>query len=139
MDIRLGYSNNDEAHRIPKAWNLLTTSRVERPLVCEFPYEKSSENEEFHYNCEHLFLLQLGSVAHKYYLFNIRLPVKDDGSSKSPNMNIGRITHLELVVSLHGDICFLLFKPNVISAKFNKNVNLPTAHHADRRIHKGLG
>ena len=97
MDIRLAYSNNPDAHKIPEAWNLLAKARVERPLVCEFPHEKDADREGYHYECDHIFLMQLGSVAHKYYLFNIRLPVDD--TDESPNRNIGKILTFETVVS----------------------------------------
>ena len=55
--------------------------------------------------CDVLHFFELGSCHYDYYLMNIRLPI--DGGK---NLNIGKITDLELVVS------------NFISYQFYTNV-----------------
>lgn len=45
--------------------------------------------------CDPVPFIELGSVAHKYYLINLRLPVND-----IVNTGIGEIKDIHLVVSL---------------------------------------
>lgn len=42
--------------------------------------------------------MEIGTVAHKYYLINIRLPVNE---KKGINVGIGEIKDIHLVVSAH--------------------------------------
>lgn len=99
MDIRLAYSNNPDSYKIPESWSLVVNSTQERPLDCIFAHPKNEEHNGFNYNCDPLFLLQLGSIPHKYYLLNIRLPVNTAKPQLSPNMKIGQVTEIEFVVS----------------------------------------
>lgn len=55
------------------------------------------ENEGRLYDCDLLPFMELGSVAHKYYLLNVRLPVNE---RKKLNIGIGEINDMRLVVSL---------------------------------------
>ncbi|KAF3858784.1 hypothetical protein F7725_011985 [Dissostichus mawsoni] len=55
------------------------------------------ENEGRYYECELLPFMEVGSVAHKYYLLNIRLPVNE---RKKVNVGIGEIKDIRLV-SIH--------------------------------------
>ena len=54
------------------------------------------ENEGRYYECDLLPFMEVGSVSHKYYLLNIRLPVND---RKKINVGIGEIKDIRLVVS----------------------------------------
>lgn len=54
------------------------------------------DNEGRHYECDLLPLMEVGSVAHKYYLLNIRLPVNE---RKKINVGIGEIKDIQVVVS----------------------------------------
>lgn len=54
------------------------------------------ENEGRYYDCDPLPFMEVGSVAHKYYLLNIRLPVNE---RKKVNIGIGEIKDIRLVVS----------------------------------------
>lgn len=54
------------------------------------------ENEGRYYECDLLPFMEVGSVAHKYYLLNIRLPVNE---RKKINVGIGEIKDIRLVVS----------------------------------------
>lgn len=56
------------------------------------------DNEGRCYECDLLPFMEVGSVAHKYYLLNIRLPVND---RKKINVGIGAIKDIRLVVSGH--------------------------------------
>lgn len=51
--------------------------------------------------------MEVGSVAHKYYLLNIRLPVNE---RKKVNIGIGEIKDIRLVVSLQTiqNVCCVL-------------------------------
>lgn len=49
--------------------------------------------------------MEVGSVSHKYYLLNIRLPVNE---RKKVNIGIGEIKDIRLVVSLQ--TVLVLFK-----------------------------
>lgn len=54
------------------------------------------DNEGRCYECDLLPFMEVGSVAHKYYLLNIRLPVNE---RKKVNVGIGEIKDIRLVVS----------------------------------------
>lgn len=56
------------------------------------------DNEGRFYECDLLPFMEVGSVAHKYYLLNIRLPVN---VRKKVNVGIGEIKDIRLVVSPH--------------------------------------
>lgn len=56
------------------------------------------DNEGRCYECDLLPFMEVGSVAHKYYLLNIRLPVN---VRKKVNVGIGEIKDIRLVVSGH--------------------------------------
>ena len=53
------------------------------------------ENEGSFYQCDPIPLMELGTVAHKYFLINLRLPVND-----TINVGIGEIKDIHMVVSL---------------------------------------
>ena len=57
------------------------------------------ENEGRYYECDLLPFMEVGNVAHKYYLLNIRLPVNE---RKRVNIGIGEIKDIRLVVSITG-------------------------------------
>lgn len=62
---------------------------------------QSPENDGRNYECDVLPFMELGSVAHKYYLLNIRLPVNE---RKKINVGIGEIKDIQLVVRFHNDM-----------------------------------
>ncbi|XP_032422391.1 protein wntless homolog isoform X3 [Xiphophorus hellerii] len=78
-------------------WTEMAHSLEHRNLNCNFTSEKTTENEGRYYGCDPLPFMEVGSVAHKYYLINIRLPVKD---RKTVNNGIGEIRDIRLV-SIH--------------------------------------
>lgn len=57
---------------------------------------QTMDNEGRCYDCDLLPFMEVGSVAHKYYLLNIRLPVDE---RKKMNLGIGEIKDIRLVVS----------------------------------------
>lgn len=59
-------------------------------------FPQTIDNEGRHYECDLLPLMEVGSVAHKYYLLNMRLPVDE---SKNINVGIGEIKDIQVVVS----------------------------------------
>lgn len=66
------------------------------------------DNEGRCYECDLLPFMEVGSVAHKYYLLNIRLPVN---VRKKVNVGIGEIKDIRLVVS--GHFCIRTFDRSV--------------------------
>lgn len=52
------------------------------------------ENEGRFYHCDPIPFMELASVAHKYFLINLRLPVND-----TVNTGIGEIKDIHIVVS----------------------------------------
>lgn len=52
--------------------------------------------------------MEIGTVAHKFYLINIRLPVNE---RKLINVGIGEIKDVRLVVSVHVSFLSLLWSP----------------------------
>uniref|UniRef100_A0A8C4QHX1 Wnt ligand secretion mediator n=1 Tax=Eptatretus burgeri TaxID=7764 RepID=A0A8C4QHX1_EPTBU len=69
-------------------------SVTRRTLQCTFPFTMTPENEGRRYECQMMPFLELGSLGHKFYLFNIRLPVIERSRL---NMGIGAIEDLSLV------------------------------------------
>lgn len=64
-------------------------------LRCGSGFPQTPDNEGRHYECDLLPLMEVGSVAHKYYLLNIRLPVDE---RKKINVGIGEIKDIQVVV-----------------------------------------
>lgn len=57
--------------------------------------EQTHDNQGQLYDCELLPFMELGSVSHKYYLINVRLPVNE---KKNINMKIGKLKNVRMVV-----------------------------------------
>lgn len=115
LDVRLGYRDDtlgewtQLAHsfeqrrlncnlNISKVPNTQTPNLFQAPqslstLLCSF---QTMDNEGRCYDCDLLPFMEVGSVAHKYYLLNIRLPVNE---RKKINLGIGEIKDIRLVVS----------------------------------------
>ncbi|KAM5148332.1 protein wntless homolog isoform 1-T1 [Mantella aurantiaca] len=89
LDVAMAY--RDE---LTEPWTEMAHSVEQRKLQCTFPASKTEENEGRYYECDVLPLIELGSVAHKYYLLNIRLPINE---RKKINVGIGEINDLRLV------------------------------------------
>lgn len=62
--------------------------------VCSLQLLQTYENEGRFYQCDPVPLLELGCVAHKYFLINLRLPVND-----TTNVGVGEIKDVQVVVS----------------------------------------
>jgi len=111
MDFQLGYTKeiDGKAARYPKAWNeYASTKQEKRPLNCMFSHDQTEEFEGFEYDCEPLFIFQLGSVPHKRYLLNLKIPTK----LQDTNQKIGKIDSIEIIVSYSSirNICtFIMF------------------------------
>ncbi|KAK2496977.1 hypothetical protein MC885_009636 [Smutsia gigantea] len=89
MDVSLAYRDDMLAE-----WTEMAHERVPRKLKCTFTSPKTSEHEGRYYECDVLPFMEIGSVAHKYYLLNIRLPVNE---KKKINVGIGEIKDIRLV------------------------------------------
>uniref|UniRef100_A0AAY4D2L3 Wnt ligand secretion mediator n=1 Tax=Denticeps clupeoides TaxID=299321 RepID=A0AAY4D2L3_9TELE len=92
IDVGLAYRDDTFSD-----WTELAHSVEQRKLSCNFTAVKTFENEGRYYDCNLLPFMELGSVAHKYYLINIRLPVSE---RKKTNVGIGEIKDIRLV-SIH--------------------------------------
>ncbi|XP_030289929.1 protein wntless homolog [Sparus aurata] len=73
-------------------WTTKFHSVEQRPLRCTFAVAKTYENEGRFYHCDPVPFMELGSVAHKYFLVNLRLPVND-----TVNTGIGEIKDIQIV------------------------------------------
>ncbi|XP_045055363.1 protein wntless homolog isoform X4 [Desmodus rotundus] len=89
MDVSLAYRDDMSAE-----WTEMAHERVPRKLKCTFASPKTPEHEGRYYECDVLPFMEIGSVAHKYYLLNIRLPVNE---KKKINVGIGEIKDIRLV------------------------------------------
>ncbi|KAK7812330.1 hypothetical protein U0070_024600 [Myodes glareolus] len=89
MDVSLGYRDD-----MFSEWTEMAHERVPRKLKCTFTSPKTLEHEGRYYECDVLPFMEIGSVAHKYYLLNIRLPVNE---KKKINVGIGEIKDIRLV------------------------------------------
>lgn len=78
---------------------------------------QSIENEGRYYECDLLPFMEVGTVSHKYYLVNIRLPVYE---RKKVNVGIGEIKDIRLVVRIrHVYATYAIYVP----------ISVPTALH----------
>ncbi|MBN3284552.1 WLS protein, partial [Polyodon spathula] len=89
IDVSLAYRDDTFSK-----WTEMAHSIEQRKLSCNFSTPKTHEYEGRHYECDLLPFVELGSVAHKYYLINIRLPVNE---RKKINVGIGEIKDIRLV------------------------------------------
>ncbi|XP_059677953.1 protein wntless homolog isoform X2 [Gavia stellata] len=89
LDVSLAYRDDmfDDWEEIAHAIEI-------RKLKCTFGSPKTLESEGRHYDCDFLPFMEIGSVAHKFYLINIRLPVNE---RKGINVGIGEIKDIRLV------------------------------------------
>ncbi|XP_010731648.1 protein wntless homolog isoform X2 [Larimichthys crocea] len=92
IDVGLAYRDDTVSE-----WTEMAHSFEQRKLNCNFTTSKTFENEGRYYECDLLPFMEVGSVAHKYYLLNIRLPVNE---RKKINVGIGEIKDIRLV-SIH--------------------------------------
>ncbi|XP_030061611.1 protein wntless homolog [Microcaecilia unicolor] len=88
LDVTMAYRND-----LNGKWIELAHSLEQRKLKCKLPTPKTQVTEGQYYECDLIPLMELGSVAHKYYLVNIRLPVNE---RKKINIGIGEIKDLKL-------------------------------------------
>ncbi|KAM4722536.1 protein wntless homolog [Rhinophrynus dorsalis] len=88
LDVATAYRDDPN-----EEWKELASSIEQRKLNCILPVAKTPANEGRYYDCDVIPLMELGSVAHKFYLLNIKLPV--DG--KKINVGIGEVKDLRLV------------------------------------------
>ncbi|KAI7810173.1 protein wntless homolog [Triplophysa rosa] len=89
MDVRLAYRDD-----LMGLWTEMAHSIEHRKLNCNFTTSKTPENDGRYYECDLLPFMEVGSVSHKYYLLNIRLPVNE---RKKVNIGIGEIKDIRLV------------------------------------------
>ncbi|XP_029473932.1 protein wntless homolog isoform X1 [Rhinatrema bivittatum] len=89
LDVAMAYRDD-----VNDKWTELAHSVEQRKLKCTLTAPKTLSSEGHYYECDVIPLMELGSVAHKYYLVNIRLPVNE---SKKINIGIGEIKDLRLV------------------------------------------
>ncbi|XP_053325727.1 protein wntless homolog [Spea bombifrons] len=89
LDVAMAYRDDPN-----DPWTEMARSVEQRKLKCILPVPKTHENEGRNYDCDTLPLLELGSIAHKFYLLNIRLPVNE---RKKINIGIGEIQDLHIV------------------------------------------
>ncbi|KAF3699149.1 Protein wntless -like protein Integral membrane protein GPR177 Precursor [Channa argus] len=92
IDVSLAYRDDSFSE-----WTEMAHSFEQRKLNCNFTTAKTFENEGRYYECDLLPFMEVGSVAHKYYLLNIRLPINE---RKKVNVGIGEIKDIRLV-SIH--------------------------------------
>uniref|UniRef100_A0A3Q3KUH1 Wnt ligand secretion mediator n=1 Tax=Labrus bergylta TaxID=56723 RepID=A0A3Q3KUH1_9LABR len=90
IDARLAHRDD-----LKSEWSTKFHSVEQRPLKCTFEVAKTYENEGRFYQCDPVPFMELGSVAHKYFLINLRLPVND-----TVNVGIGDIKDVH-VVGIH--------------------------------------
>ncbi|XP_056018037.1 protein wntless homolog isoform X2 [Ostrea edulis] len=87
LDVGMAVRNEEDTD-----WMPLAKSVEDRNLQCKLDKPKE---EGYLYDCELLQLFELGSVAHHFYLVNIRLPVN---FVKGYNVGIGRVVDMHIHV-----------------------------------------
>ncbi|XP_070602234.1 protein wntless homolog isoform X1 [Erythrolamprus reginae] len=89
LDVHLGYRDDTVSE-----WTEMAHAVETRKLNCTFGAPKTVEHEGKFYDCDFLPFMEIGTVAHKYYLLNIRLPVNEKAGI---NVGIGEIKDIRLV------------------------------------------
>uniref|UniRef100_A0A7M4EYK3 Wnt ligand secretion mediator n=1 Tax=Crocodylus porosus TaxID=8502 RepID=A0A7M4EYK3_CROPO len=89
LDVSLAYRDD-----MSSEWKEMAHAIETRKLKCAFHSPKTPESEGRYYDCDLLPFMEIGSVAHKFYLINIRLPVNE---RKKINLGIGEIKDIRLV------------------------------------------
>ncbi|KAG8437147.1 hypothetical protein GDO86_008010 [Hymenochirus boettgeri] len=89
LDVAMAYRDDPN-----EEWKEMASSIEQRKLNCILPVPKTAANEGRHYECDVIPLMELGSVAHKFYLLNIKLPVDEP---KKINLGIGEIKDMNVV------------------------------------------
>ncbi|XP_053105075.1 protein wntless homolog isoform X2 [Hemicordylus capensis] len=89
LDVSLAYRDDRSSE-----WKEMTHETETRKLKCTFGSPKTIENEGRQYECDAVPFMEIGTVAHKFYLINIRLPVNE---KKGINVGIGVIKDIGLV------------------------------------------
>lgn len=92
------------------------------------------DNEGRHYECDLLPLMEVGSVAHKYYLLNIRLPVNE---RKKINVGIGEIKDIQVVVSKPQSCANTFLQKRIFLYGHWRSLFLPE-HPSERRLHQSV-
>ncbi|KAG9341521.1 hypothetical protein JZ751_019026 [Albula glossodonta] len=92
LDMTVAYRDD-----LISEWTEMAHSVEQRKLSCNTSFPKRFKNEGRFYECDVLPFMELGNVAHKFYLINVRLPVNE---RKRINVGIGEIKDLRLV-SIH--------------------------------------
>ncbi|XP_034438605.1 protein wntless homolog isoform X2 [Hippoglossus hippoglossus] len=87
IDAGIAYRDNGMSE-----WTTQFHSVEQRPLRCMLGVPKTYENEGSFYQCDPIPFMELGTVAHKYFLINLRLPVND-----TMNVGIGEIKDIHMV------------------------------------------
>ncbi|XP_033636194.1 protein wntless homolog [Asterias rubens] len=90
--IRLGYRNSME-----EEFQEIVSVNETRKLECVFPYPLTDDKVGYYYDCTPIPLFDLGSLHHKYYLVNIRLPIIDHGNGPVVNTGIGSLQDIHIV------------------------------------------
>lgn len=96
FDARLAYQNKGDD---PTKWTYLASSMEHRALDCHLVDDEHDDDElnpglkktfQQHQNCNPIFLFELGSLHHDYYLLNIRLPID---TARQFNLNLLNLNH----------------------------------------------
>lgn len=103
MNLRLAYSDAElgllQHDKHASLWTEHAHIKEEdRPLMCSFNYSRTREFHDYEYSCDPLFMFQLGSVPHKRYLLNMKLPLNIADGNEA-NQDIGQISEIDLIVS----------------------------------------
>uniref|UniRef100_A0A4W3GEG0 Wnt ligand secretion mediator n=1 Tax=Callorhinchus milii TaxID=7868 RepID=A0A4W3GEG0_CALMI len=95
LDVSLGYRDDQVSE-----WTEIAHSMEKRKLTCNFTSLKVTLIDDGRqYDCELLPFMELGSVTHKYYLINMRLPVNED---KFINLQIGQLKDIRFAIHQNG-------------------------------------
>jgi len=84
FDAKVAYSDEKEPKDVSDWKLLMKTDKQTRPLKCVFSrleYHDKANQIDGYYSCDEQHFFELGSVAHKHYLVNIRFP------NIGPNVN----------------------------------------------------
>jgi len=95
MNIRVGYSNDPNANLAPEAWTELFSATESRKLECLLNKPVGDSGDGYEYDCDPIHFFQLGSIPHKFYLINVKLPTPKVGGGT--NSNLGQVQNLDFV------------------------------------------
>lgn len=117
FDARIAFRNKGDE---PNEWKYLASSLEHRNLECQYVDDIEDEEQlssgqkntfQQHQHCQPIFLFELGSLHHDYYLVNVRLPIDTE---KNFNLNLLSLNEVSFLL-IHYTIYSMIYAIIIMS------------------------